>query len=96
MKNLLLIPMLLAGSLTIAQQPNNVFGEKEKNNVFDEGENEQEEVGPSQRGPGTNTPDGDLEDAEPVPIDKKTGWLFVIAIAIVVYHTFFRKRFLDK
>ncbi|WDF46015.1 hypothetical protein PQ459_14020 [Chryseobacterium sp. KACC 21268] len=96
MRNLLIIFTLIAGSFTLAQQRDNVFGDRENHKLFDQEENRQEEIGPSQRGPGTNTPDGDLEDAEPVPIDKNKGWLLIIAVAIIVYYTVIRKRSLGK
>lgn len=81
MRNLQFIILILGGSLLSAQ---------EQNNRFDI--NDQEEVVTSQRGPGTNTPGGDLEDAEPVPIDKNSGWLVIIAIAIIIYYTVKRKK----
>jgi len=81
MRTLLLIFFILGGSLLTAQQQNNIFDE-----------NEQEEVFTSERGPGTDTPGGDLEDAEPVPINKNSGWLMISAITIAIYYTVHRKK----
>ena len=85
MRNLLFIPLILGGPLFVAQQQHNIFHE-----------NEEEEVTTSQRGPGTNNEDGDLEDAEPVPIDRNSGWLVVIAFAIIIYHTVLRRKSVVK
>ena len=74
--------MIIGGSLLAAQQ--------QQNNIFDE--NQQEEVFTSERGPGTDTPGGDLEDAEPVPINKNFGWLMISAITISIYYTGQRKK----
>jgi hypothetical protein len=94
MRNLLLISLILGGSLLAAQQQNDILSESEAaqkhNNLFEE--NDQAEEVTSQRGPGTNNDDGDLEDAEPVPIDKHSGWLFILAIAIIIYYTIKREK----
>lgn len=96
MRNLVLIPLILGSSLLAAQQQNNVFNKNDQTNIFDEEEKQQEEVITSQRGPGTDTPDDDLEDEEPVPIDKNTGWLFIAAIVMIIFYTFKRKKTVVK
>lgn len=107
MKNLLFIFLISGGSLLAAQEQDNRFNETEHETVGSSSlatqkqdkrfnESEQEEVITGQRGPGTDTPGGDLEDTDSVPIDKNSGWLVIIALAIIIYHTVQRKKTFGK
>lgn len=89
-----------------AQEQNNRFNNNKQeevgysgaaqneDNIFRDGN--QDEVVTSLRGPGTDTPGGDLEYTEPLPIDKHSGWLFIIGIAIIIYYTVQRKKMFSK
>lgn len=102
MRNLIFILLILGGSLLAAQEQYNGFNEsnqeeegflsaeRKQDKIFTE--SEQEEVGTSQFGPGTDTPGGDLEDAEPVPIDNYCAWLSIFAVALIIYYTVQRKK----
>lgn len=106
MRNLLFILLTLGGSLLAAQEQDNRFNEskreevgssvagQEQDNIFNG--SEKEEVFSSQFGPGTDTPGGDLEDVEAVPIDNYSGWLFIVAIGLIIFYTVQRKKTFGK